>query len=69
MGVRVLHDQNQDKSCLYDSVTETAFGPVMYKTGREEAQEFLDVLGDDARTLKEDELGEAWESWVETRRR
>jgi hypothetical protein len=67
MGTRVLHDQEQNKSCLYDSVTDTAFGPVMYDTDRQEAHDFLELLDEDPRITPEDELAEAWETWFETR--
>ena len=67
MGTRVLHDQVENKSCLYDSVTDTAFGPVMYSTGSIEAHDFLELLDEDPRAMKEDDLGAAWESWFETR--
>jgi hypothetical protein len=69
MGVRILHDQNQDKACLYDSTTGEAFGPVMDDTDPSEVHDFLELLDDDPRTITQDELGRAWEVWVETRRR
>lgn len=30
MGVRVLSDSADDMACMYDSVTETAFGPIFH---------------------------------------
>lgn len=30
MGVRILFDAEDNRACLYDSVTETAFGRVFY---------------------------------------
>jgi len=29
MGVRALHDPEENQSVLYDSVTDTAFGPLI----------------------------------------
>ncbi len=67
MGTHVLHDQKENKSCLYDSVSDTAFGPIMPETGRQEAHDFLELLDEDPRTMTEDSLGEAFEVWFETR--
>lgn len=67
MGTHVLYDQKENKSCLYDSVTGTAFGPVMSDTDSQEVHDFLELLDEDPRGMSEDSLGEAWEVWFETR--
>lgn len=33
MSVNVIHDPQQRIACLYDTVTDTAFGPVLYDDG------------------------------------
>ncbi len=39
MGCRLLHDRSLGYACWYDSVTDTAFGPV-FLNGAEEAEDF-----------------------------
>lgn len=65
MGVRVLYDQTENAAAIYDSVTGTAFGPVVEGTeppfidAGDLANEFLDALhanGLDARTLGHEDL-------------
>ncbi len=60
MGVRVLTNTKEGISVLYDSVSETAFGPLIrdYESedGKEAfsdevAAEFLDWLGEDPRRM------------------
>ena len=67
MGVRVLHDQKKNKSCLYDSVSDTAFGPVMFDTDDQEAHDFVELLDEDPRSMTKNSLDEAWEVWIEAR--
>jgi hypothetical protein len=51
MSVRILHDASDDRACLYDSVSDVAFGPVV--GGYEDtypdlgAGEFLELFLDD----------------------
>ncbi len=55
MGVRILHDKEDDYCCLYCSVTMQVFGPIMYSL--DEAEEFLEYLGKrDARRFTDKEL-------------
>ena len=68
MSVRVLSDVQQDMSCLYDSVTETAFGPVFQSM--DEAERFLDWLTtgsliNDARRLEDGEWSPVLSAWQE----
>jgi hypothetical protein len=37
MSTRILHDASDRKACLYDSVTDTAFGPVFGGDGFDDA--------------------------------
>ena len=54
MGVRILEDRDAEYCCLYCSTSMWAFGPVMYSY--EEAEQFLEWLGEDPRHLTEREL-------------
>lgn len=76
MGVRIiigLADGDTDAAVLYDSVTETAFGPVIRHAygyeGHEQdpripeelAEDFLTYLGErDARSFEPHQLDEEW---------
>jgi hypothetical protein len=44
MGVRILHDRDQSLACLYDSVTDTAFGPVFFSTPHVDAESAADCF-------------------------
>ena len=60
MGVRILENQREGMAVLYDSVSETAFGPIfrdwdpdgqsMTAFAGEVAEAFLSYLSEDART-------------------
>jgi len=58
MGVRILYDSEREHACLYDSVTEFAFGPLF--EDEDEAEQFLRWLeahdGRDARRLSDDDM-------------
>jgi hypothetical protein len=57
MSVRWIADIDDDKSVIYDSVTDTAFGPVFYTA--DGAQEFLTWYGErtpDLRMLSHDAI-------------
>ena len=54
MGVRILHNQDDDYCCFYCSCTMWAFGPIMYSY--EEAEAFEEYLKVDARRFTEKEL-------------
>lgn len=68
MSVRILENRDASMAVLYDSVTETAFGPIFRDLGDplgdeegfafagEVAERFLASLGVDARTLRADVL-------------
>ena len=59
MGCRILYDERDDRACLYDSVTETAFGLCfnsyegphdVYANPNDVAQAFCDWVYDDPRS-------------------
>lgn len=62
MGVRVLYDSEQDMAALYCSVTDQAFGPVVYGEAKSDwsaaelLEAFLKWLPLDARRYGADEL-------------
>jgi hypothetical protein len=66
VGVRILVDWADDTACLYDSVTDTAFGRVFHGHGAYEKQEaFLtdcNKAGLDPRSL--DNPGDMQDQWV-----
>ena len=53
MSVGVLYDPNESKAALYDSVSETAFGPLFDDgegtSARDEAEDFLAWVRDSGR--------------------
>lgn len=66
MGLR--YSSLEDKTCLYDSVTEWAFGPV-FNTGDaadrflDWAQDVADVKDGDVRALTTPEMVELWDRY------
>ena len=67
MGVRIMYDSDAEhtgRAALYDSVTETAFGPLFMNP--DEAQELLDWLGDgkDPRAMTALELDNHHTDWL-----
>lgn len=68
MGVRVT-TRDTDKVAIFDSVTETAFGPLFPNV--EAADDFLAWLqredGRDARQLTSQELESIWNRWWDVR--
>jgi hypothetical protein len=44
MGVQILHDREQGMACLYDSVSEGAFGPVLDGTEAMFAEAFVEYV-------------------------
>lgn len=68
MSVRTLSDPDENKSVLYDSVTETAFGPVFDGSQSDDgAEEFLTWYNmhpswPDLRTLND----EQWRNLLDT---
>lgn len=54
MGVRILQGDDYDGACLYCSVSMWAFGPIF--ENHDQAQEFLDWLSTDPRSLNDSEL-------------
>ena len=64
MGVRFLtgiYDGGEPGTALVDSVTDTAFGPLF--ASEEHAQDFLDWLDVDARSLSSESLAVEHEQW------
>lgn len=66
MGVRILYDRDQDKACLFDSVTDTALGPVFYGLDADDqAEHFREWHGVDKRNLTPAELRELHARWTD----
>lgn len=70
MGCRILHDRREGLASFYDSVTDTAFGPVAYRgdvTGVE-ADELLESyerwLGEDPRGMSPELLRAMYDDWL-----
>ena len=61
MAVKILTDTDQGYSCLYCSTTCWAFGGIFYE--EENAEDFLDWLGDDPRSLSNQELENKMHEW------
>jgi len=60
MSAKILTDK-EGQSCLYDSTTETAFGPIFYSD--ENVQSFLDWLKVDPRLLSHEGLSQKVAEW------
>ncbi len=54
-------------SALYCNTTDVVFGPVMYDTDRQEVKDFVEMLGEDPRTVDENDLSAAWYTWQTAR--
>ena len=75
MSVGVLYDPNESKACLYDSVSDTAFGPLFDDgegtSARDEAVDFLAWVRDsgrqDTRMMTEAKLSRAIYEWQQER--
>lgn len=71
MSVRILYDSQKHHACLYDSVTDWAFGPVFQDqngyTAIEQATWFTEWLqtedGRDARIIPSDQLETIYARW------
>lgn len=69
MSVRVLVDEDDGGFCFYDTVTETAFGPVIsgHAAERREAAfkflEWAESRAPDVRLLERDEIEALWCRW------
>ncbi len=71
MGVRILNNEADDLAVIYCSTSDVAFGPVFYedsgdegdRSASEKAEEFLDWLPVDPRTLSESELAAKYNEW------
>lgn len=70
MGVRIIESRDGSMAALYDSVTETAFGPLIneehggeYRDAEALAQLFLESLPQDARLYDEVELRRLYDQW------
>ncbi len=50
-------------SALYCNTSDVVFGPVMYDTDRQEAEDFVELLDEDPRGVDADELSAAWDNW------
>lgn len=80
MSVRYLYDPDEDVAVMYDSVTETAFGPLVRASDSYEQTEDLPIvspmamiegfvasLSRDARTYRDDALNELFASYLNWR--
>jgi hypothetical protein len=71
MGVRMVHDADDEKAVLYDSLTDWAFGPVFTDDRHGDAGEavecFLEWLAIDPRRVDRAELAERHGHWVTVR--
>lgn len=70
MGCRVIYDESQSIACLYCSVSDVVFGPIIYgerskgKTAEEVAYEFIEATKPmDPRSLGAEELLEDYAEW------
>ena len=71
MGVRILHDRDNDAAVLYCSTGDWAFGPVFSATddatASEQAAGFVtwlrETTGKDPRTLSDAELERVYATW------
>jgi hypothetical protein len=64
MGVRILHDAKAEMACLYDSVSDEAFGPVFGGADAEDqVNSFLEFLDQDARTFSRSLLMRNYAAW------
>jgi len=61
MGVRIIYDGTD--SVIYDSVTGTAFGPVLNGADPDEVEGWLASLPDDARVISVEDLHRSWAAW------
>ena len=73
MSTRILHDAESDSACLYDSVTETAFGRVLHGDedkdvdASEVAKAFLDWYGEHGKERDprlETNIGKVQDDWL-----
>lgn len=60
MGVRLLSVDGGGDTCLFDSVTMTAFGPV---ASEDALNQFVNWLDKDARTYNQAELERNWDTF------
>jgi hypothetical protein len=63
VSVRILYSIHEHRAVLYDSVTMTAFGPVVHDDvddAQTQLEEFLEWLPDDARRYTSVELDKEW---------
>jgi hypothetical protein len=71
MGVRILRDPEQRRACMYDSVTETAFGPVLVDPDDLLGDAFIEYVrertGGDPREVPTDQLALLYTGWQRLR--
>lgn len=65
MSVRLVAQEPEAATCLYDSVTMVAFGPVFDTV--EKAEDFLGWLGTDPRRLTTVRLAAFYSQWYDER--
>lgn len=64
MGVRLLSVDGGGDTCLFDSTTGWAFGPV---ASENTLNDFVDFLDSDARKYSQDQLAVLWKTFLESR--
>lgn len=72
MGIRILYDKKQGEACIYDSITQWAFGPVFTKekidgkivTANKVADKFLTWLKVDPRSISGRCLEKLYDKWI-----
>lgn len=69
MGLRILYDPDEPAACLWDSVSDWAFGPVFEgESAFTDAQAFIEWLPEDARKYEQNDLWELYGQWRDTTR-
>ena len=67
MSVQILHDREQGKACMFDSVSEGAFGPVLEHEVAAFAEAYVEYVraetGEDPRDVPGNQLARLYEQW------
>jgi hypothetical protein len=67
MSVGILHDREQGKACMYDTVSEGAFGPVLEHEVAHFAEAFIEYVraetGLDPRDVPGNKLARLYVEW------
>jgi hypothetical protein len=67
MGVGILHDREQGRACMFDTVSEGAFGPVLHNEQALFAECYVEFVrtktGEDPRDVPGNKLVRLYEEW------